>query len=207
MPFTYESRLTPDVCREILKNRSIGHVLVMSAFRIGVGPEPRASLGVLWHLDSSQRVLKVQSKERPERPELWGEQLSAGTTEIPPIGSTFSLSLSTNPQKTPPSQIPSELRETMKNGKAYRSKMIIVPQAELTKWAQNRLRRMGFIPEPEGLALGPIQRAYLGPGKSLPQIDLNAQGRISDASDFSAAVFEGTGKGKNYGLGLIRITT
>lgn len=195
----------------IAGNREYGHVHVLSAFRGELGPHPRSQLDLLWHIAPSLG-LTVQAQGAPQWPGKLGEAQVTTTISSPSEGDVINLVVERNCQKTPPSRIPDELRMELerkgpdgkKLGKAYRSRMVVVPALERREWAAERLAAVGL--QSEDIRVGELRFARLGGRKrGIPYVEIRARARVIDATAFATALCEGTGKGRNYGLGLIRI--
>ncbi|GAA3585693.1 hypothetical protein GCM10022198_06220 [Klugiella xanthotipulae] len=191
----------------IQNNRRWGHSHVMAAFPPGLGVNPRAQLKLLWHLDANTRLMTVQSETAAKTPELLGARVGSVAQVGAEAGAELTLRITLSCQKTPPSQVPDVLRPLLKQGpdaKSYRSRMVIVPPVERSVWAAKRLAAIGF--EATSVQLSDVYFASLGVhGKAIPAVDLVSFGVVRDADRFAEARREGVGKGKNYGLGLIRI--
>jgi len=198
--------VSPAVRDMLEADRDRGHVHIMSAFRPHLGDRPRAAAGVLWHLDGSHRVLTVRATEPPLRPAILG----ASTEPVPvprvSVGSIGIIDISLSCLKTPPSNVAVELRAELQQGKCYRSKPVVVPEGERDTWARRRLAAVGLEVAAGTLKLGPIRYASLG-GKrrGIPYVDLHAQDVVTDADAFTKAFANGLGKGRSYGLGMIRL--
>jgi hypothetical protein len=203
----------------LIQNRDWGHKYVLNAYPSGVGPNPRATLGVLWYMDESSNTLLVQSAEAPSDPELLGKVISISEVLVPKEGERGTIRILTNCQKTPPSKVPAEARlaildarhdEDMaggarSNGKCYRSKPVVVPEEDRMDWAIGKLARIGFETDPENLTISNLITAHIDRrSKKIPAVSITARGTVRDAASFAQHVLDGLGKGKNYGLGLIR---
>lgn len=207
---------SPPVRDMLAEDRERGHVAVLAAFRNGLGESPRSKLSVLWHIDSRKGILTVQSDEEPERPGILGECISGGVLEAPEAEITVEFTVERSCQKSPRVQISDELRAELerkgddgqKIGPAYRSKLVIVPEEERHGWALSRLDAIGLKTDPVSLTTGTLRYARLGSKRrGIPYVEIKACARVSDASLFAEGVRGGIGKGKNYGLGLIRFST
>ena len=214
----YQSQyaMSPPVRDMLADDRERGHVAVLSAFRFGLGESPRSKLSVLWHIDSRKGILTVQSDEEPERPGILGEYISGGVLEAPEAGVTVEFAVERSCQKSPRVQIPDELRAELerrgddgeKVGPAYRSKLVIVPEEERHEWALSRLNAIGLETDPVSLTTGNLRYARLGSKRrGIPYVEIRGRACVSDASRFAEGMRGGSGKGKNYGLGLIRFST
>ncbi|WP_309130789.1 type I-E CRISPR-associated protein Cas6/Cse3/CasE [Brevibacterium sp.] len=201
--------VSPYVRDALRENRERAHTHIMSAFpRVDGTDSPRAAMSILWYLDDRAQRLTVQSAAPPTSPGLLGEVESFGSIEMPRQGDHLTISVFRNCQKTPPSRTPEELRSLLKQGKAYRSRMIIVPEEERTEWAAKRLSAIGLIADPGSLKLGPLVSARLGGRRQkVPAVEITAQCIVAEAEQLSASITKGVGKAKNYGLGLLRVRT
>lgn len=208
--------LSPVVQQLIAQDRERGHVHIMSAYRTGLGPSPREKLSLLWHINPKTGQLIIQANEAPLWPGKLGELQSSIAVQPPPEGGIVDLIVERSCQKTPPSRTPEPLRAELerrgpdgnKLSRAYRSRPVIVPESERKTWAAGRLSAIGLEPLPETIQLGKLTYASLGARKrGIPYIEIRARARVVDAGEFATALVAGTGKGRNYGLGLIRIQT
>lgn len=205
--------VSPYVRDALTENRERAHSHVMSAFQRAVSDEsPRSELGVLWHVDSDARLLAVQSKVPALRPGLLGDVRRASEVSAPPMGAEVRVRLFCNVQKTPPSHVPPELHRVVKaqtgkaSGKAYRSRLVIVPEKERLDWAVRRLERAGLLADLATVTIGRVGPARLGGrGQSIPAAELTARATVHDSALLAEAIGNGIGKGKNYGLGLLRL--
>ncbi|GAB3057123.1 type I-E CRISPR-associated protein Cas6/Cse3/CasE [Sediminivirga luteola] len=198
----------------IAHNAEKGHAFVMTAFRDGLGPHPRSEVKALWRLESEKAQLIVQSASAPERPELLGAVIDMSPAFVPARGDRVEVRISLSCLKTPPSDIPVELRSTLKSvpkktgkgGRCYRSKQVLVPEEERSAWARRRLERVGLDVDYETLTISRVRYASLGgPRKGIPFVDLRAEAMVTDGAEVEKAVVSGVGRGKNYGLGLLRL--
>jgi len=185
----------------------------MSAYRSGVGPSPREKLGLLWHIAPAASLLTVQASEPPVWPGKLGEVHGSKTLEQPTEGDLVEVVVERSCQKTPPSRLPDDLRAELeqhgpdgrKLGRAYRSRPVIVPEAERPGWAAGRLAAIGLRPRPDSIRIGPLAYAALGGRRrGIPYVEIRALAEVTDAAAFAKALTTGTGKGRNYGLGLVR---
>jgi hypothetical protein len=113
-----------------------------------------------------------------------------------------------NVQKTPPSCVPTKLHQAVKaqTGKAYRSRLVIVPEDDRSDWAVRRLERAGLHADPATVTVGRVGSALLGGrGQSIPAAELTARAIVRDPALLAEAIGNGIGRGKNYGLGLLRL--
>jgi hypothetical protein len=214
-------RLSPAVNTIFSTNREQAHVHVMSAFPhivTGVVTDsqgvtrrqgPREALGIIWHHNARNRTLVVHSKEPAESPGLLGEIIGRRTALVPVPGMPYDVHVLLACQKTPPSDVPPEIREQIKNSahgpRSYRSRKVVVPELERIAWATRKLRRIGFSAE-EDPVVSSLQTCPLGKrGHAIPAVEVSAHGRVTDLDAFTPAYADGTGAGRNYGLGLIRL--
>lgn len=201
--------VSPYVRDALAENRERAHSHVMSAFQRAVNDEsPRSELGILWHLDPVAALLTVQSKVRVMHPGLLGEVRSTCEVSSPVEGEQVHVKLFCNVQKTPPSSVPPELHRVVRaqTGKAYRSRLVIVPEEERPGWAVRRLERAGLLTDQVAVTVGHVGPARLGGrGQSIPAAELTARAAVHDPALLAEALGNGVGKGKNYGLGLLRL--
>lgn len=206
-------RTSPIVQEVIRRDRGRGHVHVLSAFRSGLGQSPRSALQMLWHFTDNDGLLLVQANEPPVTPGLLGEVEREHLQPDVSEGEEYFLRLDRSCQKTPPSsQVSAELHQRLKEsipkgeGRAYRSRLVVVPEHERPQWLSGRLAAHGFTVLDDSPSISPVKDASLGGARrSIPYVSVAARVRVDNAEAAATALREGTGKGKNYGLGLIRL--
>lgn len=203
-PTTTRFALSPAVRDLLESNRERGHTHIMSAFRSGLGDSPRAAAQIQWRLDGKSSELTVRAMEAAERPEILGAPLSTLPSPSPRRGEEIVVRAALSCQKTPRSDVPVELRPLLKQGRAYRSRMIVVPENERESWALSRLSRLGLTVDRDSLHIGGLQYASLGQRRrGIPYVELRATAEVSDEAPLADALRKGIGRGKNYGLGLL----
>jgi len=211
-PTLQQFEITQLVAEALVRNREHAHAHVMSGLERVTDSEgvncPRSFTGTLWYLNEKERELLVQTKDPLQKPELLGALVTQHLVAAPEVGDQIGLALLCNAQYSPSPNVSSELSATIKSvtGKAYRSKLVIVPEEERIAWATRKLERIGFAVSPD-LKVGRLQTLMLGGrNKRIPAVEITGTGTVTDAEAFKNAVIGGVGKAKNYGLGLIRIT-
>lgn len=201
--------VSPYVRDVLTEDRERAHNHIMSAFPRAIGNKsPRAELRILWHLNPTAARLTVQSEVPALRPGLLGDVQSTAQVDTPHGGTELRVRLFCNAQKTPPSRVNSELHRLVRTqtGKAYRSRLVIVPEEERVDWAVRRLERAGLLADPATVTVGRVRPARLGGrGQSIPSAELAARATVHDSAWLADAIRNGIGKGKNYGLGLLRL--
>lgn len=204
---THTVPLTATVARLIDADRHAGHTHVMAAFPDGLGKSPRHAVGALWHIDTeTQRLTVRHHAHAPQRDLLGATSIPDEPLPTTQAGEKLSVSVAIACQKTPPSDVPVELRPLLKAQTAYRSKLVTVPEAERRDWFIRRFAAIGFAVDPDSIEITPLRKANLGRQKgSIPFVEIYCTGTVSDESLFNTALASGIGKGKNYGLGLIRL--
>ncbi|MGV1006260.1 MAG: type I-E CRISPR-associated protein Cas6/Cse3/CasE [Candidatus Nanopelagicales bacterium] len=208
-PHRLIATVSPYLRDVLVENRERAHSHVMSAFPRAVNDEsPRSELGILWHLDHAAAVLTVQSRTPALYPGLLGDVGNVSTVLTPSEEARVHVRLFCNVQKTPPSYVPPELGRVVRErtGKAYRSRLVIVPEEERLDWAVRRLERSGLRADPATVTVGRVSSARLGRrDHNIPAAELVARATVYDATLLAKAIGNGVGKGKNYGLGLLRL--
>lgn len=200
-------RCSPMVAAAITENRERGHVHTMGAHPRLITSSPRAETGTLWSLDPSSRVLTVQSKAALAQPQVLGEVLESNQVAPPRNGASGVVSVAIACQKTPPSPVPEALRASLKQGPAYRSRLVIVPEDERPEWAARRLRAIGLAVDNSTLTVSALDTARLGgKGRGIPFVTVSSTVQVIDEDTFAQRLETGLGKGKNYGLGLIHFS-
>lgn len=186
---------------ERLGDRQVGHAAVMAALPRDLGQHPRASASCLWRY--ADGALHVQASTEVKA-EVLGELRSV--VEVPKVdhGDRVLVDVEFNIQKTPPSDVPVELRKILQSsGPAYRSAKVIVPAPERTAWILARFKRLGLNADEEQLMVGPVQNARLGRrGGRIPFVHVTVPGTVADPDLWNNAVDNGIGTGRNFGLGL-----
>lgn len=183
------------------------HALIMKALPDGLrAASPRSDAQALWHWDASRDVLVVQAA-RPLRGEILGRVLTQEPVVTPAAGDTVQVHVDLAALKTPPADVPVEIRAIIKeHGGAYRSRQVIVPELDRPDWAVRRLQRIGLTAQADALVVSGIAFADLGRrGGRIPFVSLRTTARVDDTDTVRRALLTGVGKGKNFGLGLLRI--
>lgn len=96
----------------------------------------------------------------------------------------------------------SQLREDQ------RPQLYDLVQSVCTQWLRRRGERLGFslLDEPQAHAYGRHQLSRKGGGDIvLSTVDISGGLRIDDVNAFAAAVYDGIGRGKAFGCGLLLI--
>ncbi|SDC20960.1 CRISPR system Cascade subunit CasE [Sanguibacter gelidistatuariae] len=207
-PTLTQMTISPVVRDTLESNRNRGHVHIMTGFARGLGRSPRAAAGVLWHLDTRRNELLVQSTEPAQRPDILGAVIRSRSIDSPTLGQAVTVKVSIACLKTPPSDVPVELRGELQKGKCYRSRTVVVPEAERAAWALRRLTAIGLDVVAESLMLSRLHHASLGGSqRGIPYVDLSVEARVQDPVALHGAMVNGVGKGRSYGLALLRVTT
>ncbi|GAA2094530.1 type I-E CRISPR-associated protein Cas6/Cse3/CasE [Brevibacterium salitolerans] len=220
MPHLHTYLVSPPLRDLLVKDRKRGHVHVMSAFPWVNDDAPRAAMSILWHIDARRRLLTVQSSRAPTAPALLGDRQSVEDMKDPAAGNELELQVLIACQKTPPSQVPESLRAQLKErpeghtpgtpmppgkGRAYRSRLVVVPEKERLTWLARTFERNGLRVAEEALDVSPLLHANLGRrGRGIPAVEVTARGTVVDVPAFTRALRTGIGKGRTYGLGLLR---
>ena len=190
----------------LAKDAQRGHGLVMSALPQGLGARPREAARCLWLWDDSRRELVVQTSVALEVAAL-GRLRSSHIVTAPRVGALTKFTVPLACQKTPPAAVPLELRSHLKaSGPSYRSRLVTVPEDERPAWFARRMQRHGLHVDLTSLRLSGLSVVELGArGGRFPAVTFEGEGIVADPAAFSAALVSGVGKGKNFGLGLVRI--
>lgn len=191
-----------------MTDRQFVHALIMKALPDDLSPDqPRADAQALWSWDALSGLLTVQSG-RPLRHELLGELQEERAVEAPEIGQALLLEADLAALKTPPSAVPAEIRPLLKaQGGAYRSRQIVVPPVDRPGWVSRRLERAGFTAPADAITLSDVTIADLGRrGGGIPFVHVEATVQVHDADAAHQSLIRGVGKGKNFGLGLLRLS-
>lgn len=208
-PHQLIAAVSPYLRDVLVEDRQRAHSHIMSAFQRAVSDEsPRSELGVLWYIDPAAAILTVQSRVPALHAGLLGDVRDASKVPAPCEGAQVRVRLFCNIQKTPPSRVPPELGRLVREqtGKAFRSRLVIVPEEERLDWAVHRLERAGLRPDPTTVTVGRVGSARLGRrDHNIPAAELTAHATVDDATLLTKAIGNGVGKGKNYGLGLLRL--
>ncbi|MBW3085832.1 hypothetical protein KEM60_02043 [Austwickia sp. TVS 96-490-7B] len=198
----------PEVLAHAMRDRQVGHAVITKALPDDIGPSPRAAANALWHLDEATRQLTVRST-LPLDWSILGSAQSIDTSPTYSAGDRLHLDLSLDCQFTPPADVPPELRQVVKSGgRCYRSRRVTVPEERRTSWLIGKLAARGFEVDAASLTMSSVLSADLGRrGGAIPYVDISCDGTVTDADAFTKAVAEGVGKGKNFGLGLVRVAS
>lgn len=204
----------------------------MRLFPDALGTSPRSQLKLLWRLLPKERLIWVQAAHPWESPADW-QVLGELTVPTLVAGQSYSFDVAVACQKTPPSAVPPELREAVKEHRAaaqwerqqiqaragdrsrtelpkprgsYRSKKVLVPEVERPDWFGRLLQRRGLVVDPPSLKLSEIERVPLSKRKgALPTVTASFAATAADADLANTALREGVGAGKSYGLGLLTV--
>lgn len=203
----------------------------MKAFPSNLGPAPRQAAGLLWRLDPDNSTLWIQSDPITPLDFPGWELVTEYLVPLPSLGEQNSYTLAVACQKTPPSQVPPDLRAAVKAARvraqterqaiqaagreqsvdslpapkgSYRSKKITVPAAERREWFIARMARNGFEVDPNALMFSDLQQARLASNKGrIPFINTVFTARVTDSELARKAVVDGVGAGRSYGLSLL----
>lgn len=206
------------------RERDRAHIHLLRAFPRNLGPTPRASLGLLWHLDDDADTILIQSVFPPTDPHLIGTAEKHTELELPQAGQELDFALDVACQKTPPSNVPEELRATVKSNRvtrqlldpqlrqlghqprgSYRSAKVTVPEEDRATWLLARLDKIGLRVEPNDVDLGALELAHISRKKgSIPYVSVTFRGKVTDTTALWKAMCTGVSAGKSYGLGLLR---
>lgn len=200
----------PELTRLIVEDRTRGHRHTLSAFPDDIGAEARSKLSLLWHLDEATHLLSVRSSTPPVNESRLGTITSSTQVAPPSTGDHLRLDVALSCIKTPPAAVPPELRAALKadtptgKGRAYRSRPVIVPEPERDTWARARLAKAGF--DVHSITIGKLAYASLGSrDRGIPYVEITAEASAADGATSTKSLVGGLGRGKNYGLGLIRL--
>lgn len=223
MLLLYSYRTSPPMRDLLVQDRDRGHVHVMSAFPRVSGDAPRSSMGVLWHIEPGRRILTVQARVQPTHTGLLGDLLSVDELSLPVSGEEREIKVLLACQKTPPSKVPQSLRSDLKaradglgpgatrppgEGRTYRSRPVVVPEDERVPWLLRTFARHGLLLQEKTVEISALHHANLGKrGRGIPAVDVTARGIVEQAAESTRALQVGIGKGRTYGLGLLRTRT
>lgn len=191
-----------------LTDRQFGHQLVMATLPDGLGPDARSASNALWRWDPHRGRLEVQASCPIEAHRL-GQIVDSQELPIVEARSRWYIDVEMDLQKTPPSQVPPELRARLREagGRAYRSRQVLVPRGERTDWCRARFARCGFDLDPSTLRIGDLTWALLGNKRGrIPYVRVTASGTVTDSEVWATRLRTGLGKGRSYGLGLVIAT-
>jgi len=203
---------------DMLAERRTGHRMAMQLWgdvESTVHRGARATVGCLWNVTASDlrtqtATLLVRSQHRPERRVPWATEQTTVETSIPARGAQVSFDVTIAAMYTPRSDVPEEWQIELKKGAdgsarppgqglAYRNNQVPVPLDRLQTWAERKLDQIGIrgtvVAEPAAVA-----RIKHGAKLSTARV------RVTDVvteDDLVAAVRNGIGKGRSYGLGLV----
>lgn len=183
---------------ELIRNdASLGHRMVMGLFgHIADKGAPRAHAKILWKLQP-EGVL-IQSVEEPQS----GRVVFIKEFTAPPQGGTMTLTYDTTLLKTKNISVPQQLWDS-----GYRPKTapkILVPPEERQERAMKILAKNGF----EATDINISETKYLPVGRGAgsyrqPYFSIICRGEVTESDTFFQFLTAGTGKCKNYGIGLV----
>lgn len=224
LPNQTSYQVDPKLIQTFRRERDRAHVHLLRAFPRNLGPTPRSSLGLLWHLDAETNTILIQSVLPPTAPELIGTTMERTELELPQVDEELKFEIDIACQKTPPSDVPPEIRETVKSNRAarqmlnagsqqsgqpprgsYRSAKVTVPEEDRISWLLARLSRIGLTTRPEDIDLSSLNLARISKKKgAIPYVTATFQGKVTDTTALWKAMCAGVSAGKSYGLGLLR---
>lgn len=201
----------------LLRSPSAQHRLVMSLFPDGLGQDPRRRAGVLFRIEqttpTAPPVLLVQSALRPDTETT----PNARTLSLLPLldhlreGTTVNFRIAASPMRTvlPPNAQPgSGVRGVRKN--------LIGAQAE--EWFSDRAAKAGLQVAAIRSRDHDFGRCRLNATEkekarangekvdiSYPGLLFDGVAEVTDHTTLTAAVAEGIGRGRPYGLGLLSL--
>lgn len=188
-------------------DRQLVHSAIMAALPQDLGHQgPRARAQCLWAFSGPSELVVTTSS--PLKIEVLGTLRRSEPVPLASTGDLLEVRAAVACQKTPPSDIPQELRQVLKaNKRNYRSRLVVVPEPDRVAWAVRRLARVGLQVAASEVSLSDLAYADLGRrGGGIPYVQLVASGMVSDAEAWNVALAQGLGKGKNFGLGMLRTT-
>ena len=188
-----------------MHDRQTGHSVVMKALPAGLTAPARESADCLWHVDPEHGTLRIHASTDVRR-DAFGELVEESTVPDVEADQPWAVALAISCQYTPPSAVPEELRPILKQTGCYRSRLVTVPVDQRGAWLTRRLALHGFDVDRASLTISELHKADLGRrGGVIPYVDVTASGTVRDPELFARALLKGVGKGKNFGLGLIRL--
>ncbi|MDF5820705.1 type I-E CRISPR-associated protein Cas6/Cse3/CasE [Corynebacterium felinum] len=168
---------------------------------------PRSDAELLWHFDITSRVLTVRHHEKATFTKPKGTTELASQQFTAPTGA-LSAHVLVARQYSPSVPRNLELEEFMKSQgfaiKRPRSRLTPVPVSNLENWARQVFQRQGLtitdlsVTQTDSIYLSRIRKKESIPTAS---IVLTAEG---ENNTLSTLLRTGIGRGRNYGLGLIR---
>lgn len=202
-------------------DRDAGHRMIMSLW--GPLPRttdkgPRSTASILWcpiGLDPARGTgeLVVRSTRRPERTPTWAQGLSIATSVAPSgqVELLADLVATYTPMST---EVTEPMRTALKagangaprppgQGLSYRRDPVRVPDDQIHEWACRKMQRCGLHLEAITV-LGRSQITLQRRRSSHPMASLRLTGNITDQAVFDSVWHHGVGKGRSYGLGMLR---
>ena len=212
-----------DHAGQLHRDREHAHTAILSLWHHRAS-SARAAVGALWtvtHADmltNTGHVL-VRSTVPPERTPHWAHTLT--TTDrsdyTPTTGEPLQLTLELETGRSPHIPVPRELEHALKQGAngtprqpghglAFRSRRETVPYDELPTWATAKLARHGINTHTVSVLRTGTIHLPRHHNTIHPIATLTISGTITDPETYHHALHKGLGKGKAFGLGLLRDT-
>lgn len=220
---TLESTLTVDAqaWSTMHADRDAGHRMIMGLWDHlprSADKGPRSTSSILWHptsLDPERGTgqIVVRSTRRPGRLPFWLRDLNIEDSQAPSGSLTLQVSLvaTYTPMST---EVTEPMRAVLKagadgtarrpgEGLAYRRDPVRVPDERLDDWVRSKLTRNGFKVDSADV-LGQSVISLRRRGGGLPVTTFRLIGEVVDQAAFTSAWHGGIGRGRSFGVGMLR---
>lgn len=185
------------------EDRALGHRAVMSLLLDDVLPRerPRQAAGLLWHVSPAGNMV-LRSAVEPESARNGVELFELEQREIA-TGDRISIEIEMDCSYAAGAHVPDELWSA--GVRWSRGRVVEVPADRLGEWLDAKFGRAGLAEVSIEHCLRGHARVGLRSGYRRPTVAVAAQATVADSDQFGLALTEGLGRGKSYGLGLLRL--
>ena len=197
----YRVTVPRNLMRRIEQDRAVGHRLLM-ALLVPTALDkssPREAAKLLWAIVSPDELL-VSSGVRLE------STTDVAVEEVPfsPVfeqEKDFRVEGMVEVSHTPTSRVPDEIWN-LPNRPAIRNKRVPVPDEQVQDWLTKKMERSGLtIKSWKGVATKKFKARNL----NLSGAQFSAVVNVIDADKANSALFQGFGRSKNFGCGLLQL--
>lgn len=209
---------------ELHRDREHAHTAVLGLWSPRTSSPTRAAVGAVWSVTCANMLAEagevlVRSAVPPEHTPPWAQKLSIGDRShyAAATGDVVQLTLELETGRTPHVPVSRDVERALKQGAdgtsraagqglAFRSRRESVPTDEIPDWAITKLGRHGI--DVRSVSVLRAGRVHLPRHRTVhPVATLSVSGVVSDAAAYQQALRQGIGKGKAFGLGLVREET
>lgn len=205
---------------ELHRDREHAHTAVLGLWKPRTSSTTRTAVGAVWSVTRADMLAEtgevlVRSVVPPEHTPSWAQTLSTvDRSHYAATGEVLQLALELETGRTPHVPVSRDVERALKQGAdgtpraagkglAFRSRREAVPSEELPDWAVAKLGRNGI--DVRSVSVLRAGRVHLARRRTVhPVATLSVSGVVSDAVAYQQALRQGVGKGKAFGLGLVR---